>query len=192
MKLELNRNSLFAVLLRSPWWIAALVAAGIFGVTKLFLPAGFALFAALPFIVIALYAAWKQLRAPSAARIAKALERLTALSREEFTAALEAGWREQGYEVSRSKSTQVDLELRREGRLALVGCRRWKAASTGVEPLRELHAAGRAREAQELIYVAAGEITQQARAFAEANAIRLVHGAELAALTKNSVRLKRG
>lgn len=190
VKLELNRNSLFAVLLRSSWWISALVAAGIFGVTKLFVPAEFAAFAAAPFVVIALYVAWKQLRAPSAARIAKALERLTALPREEFMAALEAGWRKEGYEVSRAQ--KLDLELRRGGKLSLVCCRRWKAASTGVEPLRELHAAGRAREAHEVIYVAAGEITAQARAFAEANRIRLVHGAELAALTKNSVRLKRG
>jgi restriction system protein len=188
MKLEMHRNSLFAVLMRSAWWISGLVAAGIFGATRMFLPAEFAVFAASPFIVITLYVAWKQLRAPSAARIAKALERLTALSREEFTAALEAGWREQGYEVSRSKGPQADLELRRAGRLALVGCRRWKAASTGVEPLRELHAAGQAREAQELIYVAAGEITAQARAFAEANRVQIVDGAELAALTKFGVR----
>ena len=60
------------------------------------------------------------------------------------------------------------------GRLTLVVCRRWKAASTGVEPLRELQAAGRAREAQELVYVAAGDITEQARGFAQANGIRLV------------------
>jgi restriction system protein len=179
MKLELNQNSLFAVLLRSSWWISALLAAGIFGATRFFLPAEFALFAAAPFIVITLYVAWRQLRAPSARRIAQTLERLTALPREEFTAALEAGFRKQGYEVSRPGGEKIDLELKRGGRLSLVGCRRWKAASTGVEPLRELHAAGRAREADEVIYVAAGEITAQARAFAEANRVRLVDGAEL-------------
>src|SRR5260221_661718 len=100
-----------------------------------------------------------------------------------FTAAgLEAGWRAQGYEVGRS--SVVDLEPRRGGRLTLVACRRWKAATTGGGPVRELHAAGRAREAHEVIYVAGGEITQQARMFAEANAIRLVQGPELAGLVK--------
>src|SRR5436309_2160283 len=108
MKLELPRNSLFAVLLRSPWWIAALLAAGVFGATRLFLPTELAVFAALPFAVIALYAAWKALRAPSAGRIARTLERIGAMSREEFTAALEAGWRGQGYEVSRCRGTQAD------------------------------------------------------------------------------------
>ena len=145
-----------------------------------------AAFAALPFVVIAAWAGWQQLRAPSAGRIAATLERLTAMSREAFTAALEQGFRGLGYEVSRrersDKGAQVDLELRRDGKVSLVGCRRWKAVRTGVEPLRELHAAGRAREAHELIYVAAGEITGQARAFAEQNKIRLLHGAELAGL----------
>ena len=186
MKLQLHQNSLFAVLMRSSWWISAALAVGIFGATKLFLPAEFAVFAASPFFVIALYVAWKALRTPSAGRVARTLERITALSREEFTAALEAGWRAQGYEVSRLKGSPMDLELRRAGRLTLVVCRRWKAASTGVEPLRELQAAGRAREAQELVYVAAGDITEQARGFAQANGIRLVYGPELAAL----VRLK--
>ena len=185
MKLpQLHQNSLFAVLMRSSWWISAALAAGIFGATQLFLPVEFAVFAAAPFIVIALYVAWKALRAPSTGRVAKALERITSLSREEFTAALEDAWRRQGYEVGRS--SLADLELRRAGRLTLVACRRWKAASTGVEPLRELQAAGRAREADEMIYVGTGEITQQARAFAGANRIRVVQGPELAGL----VRLK--
>jgi len=182
--MKLNQNSLFAILLRSPWWASAAVAAGAFALTRFFLEAVYAVFAAAPFVAIGLYVAWKELRAPGAGRIAKALERASALPREEFTAALEAGWRREGYEVSRAAGGPADLELRRGGRLTLVACRRWKAASTGAEPLRELHAAGRAREAQELLYVAAGEVTAQARAFAEANAIRVVQGAELAALVE--------
>ena len=188
MKLQMHRNSLFAVLMRSPWWISALVAAGVFGAARLFLPAEFAVFAASPFIVIAVYVCWKQLRAPSAGQIAKTLERITAMSREGFTAALEAGFRGQGYEVTRpaksNEVAQVDLELRRDGKVSLVGCRRWKAATTGVEPLRELHSAGRARVAHELIYVAVGEITDQARVFAEEKGIRVLQGAELAGLVE--------
>jgi len=182
MKLTLHRNSLFAILARSQWWISALLAAGVFGATRLFLPVEMAAFAALPFVVIAGYAGWKRLRAPSPGRIAATLERLTAMPREGFIAALEAGWRREGYEVSRPGGGQFDLELRREGKVSLVVCRRWKAERTGAEPLRELHAAGRKREAHELIYVAAGEITTQALAFAEENKLRLLHGAELARL----------
>ncbi len=182
MKLTLPRNSLFAVLARSPWWISALLAAGIFGATRLFLPLEMAVFAASPFVVIAGYAGWKRLRAPSAGKIAATLERLTALPREGFMTALEAGWRREGYEVSRTGGAKFDLELRRDGKVSLVVCRRWRAERTGVEPLRELHTVGRKREAHELIYVAAGEITAQARAFAAENKMRLLYGAELARL----------
>ncbi|HYT47009.1 MAG TPA: restriction endonuclease [Burkholderiales bacterium] len=65
---------------------------------------------------------------------------------------------------------------------ALVACKRWKAVRTGVEPLREFHAAAAQREAHERIYIAAGEVTDNARAFAAEKSIRLLQGEELAAL----------
>ena len=52
----------------------------------------------------------------------------------------------------------------------------------GVEPLRELHEAKRARDAHECLYVATGEITNGARKFATEKNVRIVHGAELAKL----------
>jgi restriction system protein len=182
MKLKLHQNSLFAILARSPWWYSAALGAVVFGGTRFFLPLEFAVFSASPFLVIAGYVGWKQLRTPSAKRVAATLQRLAAMPREDFTAALEAGWRREGYEVSRAGGAPFDLELRREGRVSLVACRRWKAERTGVEPLRELHAAGRKREAHELVYVAAGEVTEQARAFAKENNVRVVDGAEVARL----------
>ena len=182
MKLTLHKNSLFAILGRSPWWVSAMLAAGVFGGIRLFLPWEMALFAAAPFVLIAGYVCWKQLRAPSAGRIAKTLERLAAMPREEVTAALEAGWKREGYEVSRPGGAQFDLELRREGKVSLVACRRWKAERTGVEPLRELQAAVRKREADELIYVAAGDVTEQAKTFAAENRVRVIDGAGLARL----------
>ena len=128
-------------------------------------------------------AGWKQLRAPSAARIAATLESLRALSWDEFSAALEDAFRRDGYAVSR-----LEHRRRRSGidevrpRLHWSACKRWKVARTGIEPLRELDAAREAREAHEGIYVAAGEITDNASAFAAEKNIRLLHGAELATL----------
>ena len=130
--LKLNKNSLFAVLLRSPWWASALVAVALAAGLRLLIPTSYAVFAALPFAVIAAYVGWQQLRAPSAERLAATLERLRAMPWEDFSAALEA--------------------------------------------------ARRAREAHECIYVAAGEITGQAREFAAQKNIRLVQAAELAKL----------
>lgn len=182
MKLKMHENSLFAVLMRSPWWLSVLVAVGIAMASRLVLPLTYAVFMGVPFMVVAVVAAWQQLRAPSAAQVAAALDKLSALPREGVASALEAGWRREGYEVSRPRNAAFDLELKRDGRTSLVVCRRLKAKSTGLEPLKELHAAGQA--ADELIYVAAGEVTAQARTFALEHRVRIVEGAELATLAR--------
>lgn len=140
----------------------------------------YAFFTSLPFLVIGCYAGWQQLRAPSAERIAASLESLRALSWEEFSAAAEDAFRRDGYAVNRLGIAGADLELVKSGRVSLVGCKRWKVARAGIEPLKELDAARQSREAQECIYVAAGDITDNAREFASGNNIRLLHGAELA------------
>ena len=176
------RNSLFAILLRSPWWISFAIAAGIAAAARLLVSEGFAFFAALPFVVIGVVAGWRQLRAPSAARVAETLAAVRAMPWEDFSGALAGALREDGYAVSRFTGTAADFELARSGRISLLACKRWKAAHIGVDPLRDLHDAGLAREAHECIYVAAGEITDGARAFALERKIRLIHGAELAML----------
>ena len=183
--MEMNKNSLFAVLLRSPWWISIAVAAGVFALARMLLPEAYALygiFASLPFIVIGCVAGWKQLRAPSAKQIAATLESLRALSWEEFSVALEEAYRRDGYGAARLNIAGADLELTKSGRVSLVSCKRWKVARAGIEPLRELEAARNAREAHECVYVAAGEITDNALAFATEKNIVLLHGAELAKL----------
>ena len=150
-----------------------------FFLARLFVPPFYAAFVPLPFVVIAGMVIWRQLQRPSARKVAARLAALRALPREDFAAALEQGFRRQGYGVSRVGN---DLQLTRSGRVSLVDCKRWKATRTGIEPLRELHAAGEKSEAQELIYVAAGEVTQNAVAFAKQKNIRLMGDAELARL----------
>jgi restriction system protein len=84
--------------------------------------------------------------------------------------------------VSRLESREADFELTKGGRTSLVSCKRWKAARTGIEPLRELHSARHKREAHECIYITAGEISANALAFSAHNGVKLLHGAELAKL----------
>jgi restriction system protein len=183
MKFKMAENSLFAILLRAPWYVSVLVSLGVFGLVRLFLPVGYAAFGTLPFMVIALVATWRQLRAPSGKRVAARLEALRALSWEEFAGVLEEGYRREGYAVKRV-SGAADFELEKAGRVSLVTARRWKAAATGVEPLKELAAAAEKRQAAECVYVVAGEVTANARAYAAEKALRLVEGAALAALAK--------
>jgi restriction system protein len=184
MKLKMAQNSLFAILLRSPWWISVVVAGAAFAGLSLVLPAVYAAFCALPFAVIALYAGWQQLRTPSVESVARKLDKLRGSSWDEFSGAVEAAFRRDGYAVSRLAGEEADFELSKSGRVALLSCKRWKAARTGVEPLRQLHAARRKRDAQECIYVAAGEISDNARAFSAQHNIRLLQAAELASLLR--------
>jgi restriction system protein len=186
MKLRMHENSLFAVLLRAPWWVSVLVTAAIFAAARMLLPARYelyALFLALPTGVIAAVAGWRQLRAPSEASIAAALERLRAMPWEAFAAALEEGFRRDGYGVRRIQGA-ADFELEKGGRLELAAAKRWKASRTGIEPLRELKAAADAREAAGCLCLCAGEVTDTARAYAAENNIRLLEGLELARLVK--------
>jgi restriction system protein len=181
--MKLPENSLFAILLRARWWVSLLVAAGAFALVRLFLDAGYALFAALPFIVIAVVAMWRQFRVPSGARLDAAIDRLRAMPWEEFARALEQGFRREGYTVKRVEGA-ADFELEIAGRVSLVAAKRWKASSTGVEPLKELVAAGEAREAAGCVYVLAGEMTENAARFAKKTKINWVRGAELVRLVK--------
>jgi len=186
MKWQMNDNSLFAILLRSPWWISFAVAAALTAAGLALMPEEYRLFALVtgaPFVVIGCIAAWKQFQAPSEARIDRTLAAVRAMSWPDFARALEAAYRADGYEVAAvSGGGAADFTIRKEWRTALVSCKRWKVARTGVEPLRDLQAAKEAHAAHDCIYVAIGEVSDNARAFAARHAIKLVGGAELARL----------
>lgn len=183
--MRMNPNSLFAILLRSPWWISFLVAFGIGAVARLLLPDSltpYAWFFALPFAAVGCAAAWQQWRQPGAGDIAATLERVRSASWEEFSAALGEAYRRQGHAVSANALAGADLELEREGRLTLVACKRWKAATTGVDPLKDLAGAREKRGARYATFVTAGELSAKAQAFARESDIQVLQGAELAAL----------
>jgi restriction system protein len=183
MKWQMSENSLFAVLLRSPWWVSFLVAAGVFALMRYFLPVMYAFAGALPFAVIGTVAGWKQFRAPSAKKIAAQLDALRQSGWEDFARALETGFKREGYEVTRTDGA-ADFALERNARLTLVAAKRWKASRTGVEPLRELAESGQKKGAEACWYLCAGEMTENARTFARDKAVKVVEGAELAALAR--------
>lgn len=182
--MKLPENSLFAILLRARWWVSFGVAAIAFALIRLLVPTPYAAFGASPFLIIAMVVLWRELRRPGAKKVAAALERARTMSADEFARTLEEGFRRDGFSVARVEGGKgaADLELTREGRVTLVACRRWKATRTGIEPLREFDAATSERGAFGRTYVAAGEVTANARAFAAQKSIRLLHDEELARL----------
>ena len=192
MKFRMAEKSLFAVLLRSPWWISLVLAVVVALVARLALPADMAVFGAMggfPFLVIAVMALRRQWNTPGPARVQQLLEVVGAMTWRDFSAALEAGWTREGYAVSRREgrnSTGADFALVKAGQTTLVSGKRWKAASLGVEPLRELAAAIEQAEARGGIVVALGEVTPQASAFAKAQGIQVLQAPELAKLLQHT------
>ena len=186
----MSEKSLFAVLLRSPWWVsfAVAIAVGIAGF--MLLPERFKAVGALsgmPFVVIATIALWRQMRAPNLSHVDENLQALAALSSRDFLNALEAGYRQEGYTVSRVTTDGADLSISKAGRTSLVSCKRWKAATHGVEPLRELAALMTMREANLGIYVAVNSPSDSAKNYASKNGIRVLQGVELSQLMRAAV-----
>ena len=174
------KRSLFNILSRSPWWLSVLIAAAVFMAVRQFMPDYAALAATLPFLGIAGYAGWRQSRVPNPERVAEMLAALRAMSWQEFAAIMEAAFRSDGYAVAVLTRGGADFELRKSGRVVLACCKRWKVAQTGIDPLRELWLAKESAGAQECIYVAAGDLSQNARQFAAQKEIRLLCDTELA------------
>lgn len=191
---KMAENSLFAVLLRSSWWISAAIAAGVVGVAVMLLPEAYRVYGAamgLPFLGIAGMALWKQLQQPSTGRVDKTLDAVRTMTWPDFAAVVEDGYRSSGYEVRRVQHAAADFEVTKDMRTSLVSGKRWKVARTGIEPLRDLFAAKDARDAHGCIYIAIGEVSDNARQFAAEKRIQLVAGPELAQLLPNVHRAAR-
>jgi len=185
VKLRMSDKSLFALLLRSPWWISIVLALVIALLVRALLPEPYSAVGALggfPFFVIGIIAAWRQRHAPDPARMNQVLERLAAMSWREFSTGLEQLYASQGYAVSHLHAGAADLKLEKSGQVILVGAKRWKAAALGVEVVRDLVAARESANASSCISISLHPVTDKARHLAEENAVKLISEMELALL----------
>lgn len=185
MKFKMAKNSLFAVLLRSHWWISFAILAVIMLASRALLPELYVpigMMSGLPFLVIGIIAAWKRSQAPDPVRVSEALARISAQSWSEFSDALEQAYRREGYTVTRLAKAAADLQLSRDGALTLVSCKRWKAANHGVDALRDLSADRQALAAQHCVYISMADVSEKARKYAQEQGITLIGSQELALL----------
>lgn len=188
MKFNLPRNSLFAVLLRSPWWVSVTIG-GVLGlVAAALLPVDYRVVGSLsgfPFLVIGAIAAQRQWRLPSAARVQQTQAAVSAMAWPAFQALLSDSFGRNGFAVlPNPRGEAVDLVLQRQGRRMLVSARRWKTARLGVEPLRALQAARQADDASadppQAVCICLGGATDNALDYARTHAITLWGPPELA------------
>lgn len=192
VKLKMADNSLFAILLRSPWWVSFLVAGAITAVVAALAPDRFKAFgavASLPLYGVGCVAAWRQWKAPSAAQLAEKAAALRAMNWREFSAALEQAWRAQGASVQTVTGLEADFCVEQNGRTVLISARRWKAASHGTEPVAQLVAAMRKRELSAGQYlVGQGSVSDSARALARSEGVALIEGDALASMLLKQAR----
>ncbi len=185
MKFKMSDKSVFALLLRSPWWISMALVVAIAAAAKVLLPESYVavgVTGGFPFLVIGIIAAWKQIKAPNPERMNQTLQAAGVMNWRDFSSALERGYQGQGFVVTRLPSGPADLRLEKSGRTTLVSGKRWKAGSHGVQALRELAALREAQDASFCSYVSLGALTSQAEKFAKDNAVALVNGTALAQL----------
>jgi restriction system protein len=193
MKLPMAENSLFAILLRKPWWISLLVFIGIGLLTAALLPAPWRLAGALsglPFLVIAVMAARRQWNQPSAAAVQRTADTLAALPWPAFDGLLTRGFEREGYGVKALPAGRggADLELERNGQRTLVAARRWKSARIGVEALKPLLAAREAAQADAAIFIGLGQLSEQALPYAAENRLQVWQAAQLAKMAEADAR----
>jgi restriction system protein len=185
---RMAQNSLFAVLLRSPWWISLVVAAGVVALAHALVPLEYRTIASLgafPFVVIGGIALQRQWGRPNAAQTQARLGAAAKMPWPQFEAALREGYAREGWQVDASTGA-ADLVIRKGGQSMLVSARRWKAARQGEDVLHALHKAVRAQDASRGIVVTLGELSPQALRLANANAIDVLQGERLAVLLGKS------
>ena len=183
MALRMAKNSLYAILLRTPWWTSVLIAATLGLLSFALLPAEFRVVGAisgLPFVVIAFLAARRQWRLPSATRVAETHSALSALAWPRFAELLQQSFRRDGFSVEPGDTAAVDFALERRGRRMLVCARRWKSARIGMEAVRALHTAREAADAPDALYIGLGSLTDTARSYAAEHRVAVWQSAELA------------
>ena len=177
------KNSLFAILLRSPWWISLAIAAGFAAVSLALLPEPYRSVGALtgtPFLVIAVVALRRQWDRPSAARVEQTRQAVSAMTWPAFSALLEQSFVRDGYTVQRRQAEAYDFELERGGRRMLVSARRWKSARTGLEALKALHTARDQNEVADALYIGLGVLSDNAVPYATEQRVSVWQAPELA------------
>jgi restriction system protein len=189
MNFKMSEKSLFATLLRAPWWVSFAVMLAVALVAGAFLPEAYkipGMLGAFPFLVVGVVAAWRQRNVLSEERIDALTGQARAMAWREFATVVETALRKQGFEVRPLSSGPADFEIEKNGRITLVSAKRWKAASVGAEPLRELLACVDSQEAYSCSCMSLGVFSPAAVVLAKQQPLQLLGPTEIAQLVHDA------
>ena len=183
MEFKMAKGSLFAVLLRSPWWYSVLIAFFAIAVSVVLAEGRYLLLgvtAALPFLGIAGYSAYNEFQRPGKKRVLEVEQQARKMPAAELAKMIADNYEKINFDVIAFKGDAAEFELERGKYKYLVSCKRFKAAKTGIEPLKKLIAAGEKHKITGYLYVTLGEVSANALVYAQNNNIEFVYGEALA------------
>jgi len=169
MKWKMSDRSLFATLLRSPWWMSFVLVGAISLASSALLPNDYKLMGALssfPFAVIGVMAAWRQRSNLSPAQADALQSALANMNWREFSPLLSQAFVRQGYTVTTLTNSAGDFILTRREQTTLVCAKRWKAAAWGIDNLQALLTENESHSASQLICVSLQAIPNSLKSFA--------------------------
>lgn len=176
MKFKMAENSLFAILMRNPWWVSMLIVIIFSLLCMAILPKDMRIFGIMgtfPFFITGAVAFKRQWGKPKPAAVEAELTRLSALNWRDFSAELETKLVKQGFEVTRLNGGAADFKLEKAGHITLVSAKRYKAATHGIEALQALVTQQEAQGADKVMYVCLSPVTAQAAKFAKEKGVVL-------------------
>ena len=182
MKWKMSDRSLFAILLRSPWWMSFLLVAAISLASSALLPTDYKVLGALcslPFAVIGAMAAWRQRSLLSPAQADAVQSAMAAMHWREFSPLLSQAFVHQGYTVTALPQGLADFKLTRQGQTTLVCAKRWKAAAWGMDTLQALLDEREAHDATHLICVSLQAMPMPLKSFANQHRVTWLAGQSL-------------
>lgn len=192
MAFKVSDNSLFAVLLRSPWWYSVLVGLFFIAVSMVLFGGRYVLlglFSAMPFFGIAGFAGFKQARLPSKSRIKEITEQAPKMSAAEIAEKIANNYKERRFDIEKLNSKGSELFLERGNQKIVLSSKRFKVNNTGVEPLKQLVELGSKHDARRYLYVVLGELSKAAAEYAQQNDIEIVRANTLAAYFDGQVQI---
>jgi len=185
MKFKMAENSIFAILLRSTWWYSVLIGLVIIALCTAVTDAKYialSITAGLPFLVVGGWACFKQSQQPSQKRVLEVTEQAKKMQALAVAQKIADNYISNGYESNIYKGNGAEIELTRGHQKLLICAKRFKAANTGIEPLKSLVAVGETVDATGYLYVTLGDVTDIALDYAQQNRIEIVQSSRLASL----------
>lgn len=191
MKFKMSEKSLFAALLRAPWWVSFLVMLAVASVAGALLPEAYktaGMLGAFPFFVIGVMAAWRQRNAMPKKRIQALIAQAGGMGWRDFSVVVEKALRQQGFVVTRLGNGPADFQIEKNGRITLISAKRWKAATVGAEHLRELLNARENLDAFSCTCISLGVFSQAAIELANDQPMQLLGPVNIAQLMHDGAK----